>query len=224
VPLGAELLQDVAQGGAGAQRRGAVDAEALGQLVGRLEAEAPHVGGQAVRVGPHQLQRALAVGLVDAHRPRRADAVRLEEDHDAAHRLLLLPALADALDAPGADALDLLEVRRALVDDFQGALAEHVHDLAGEVGADALDQPRAEVLDDALAGVRRHGAQAVGLELRAVVAVLHPRAGRLDVLAGGGAGEVADDRDEAAAAVGLHAQHREAALGVVRGHALDDAG
>ena len=55
--------------------------------------------GQPVRVGAHQVDGLVAVGLVDAHGPRGADAVRLQEDHDAAHGLLLLPALADALDA-----------------------------------------------------------------------------------------------------------------------------
>src|SRR5262249_6913066 len=154
------------------------------ELVGALEADAPDVGGQAIRVGPHQVDGLVAVCLVDADGPGGADAVRLEEDHNGPHRLLLLPALADALDAARADALDLLEERRAVVDDLQGALAEDLDDLAGEVRADALDEPGAEVLLDAGCRVRRGGAEAVRLELQAVVAVLGPGAGSLEVLAG----------------------------------------
>src|SRR5439155_574314 len=81
----------------------------------------------------HQVHGPVAVGAVDAHGPGGADAVRLEEYHDVADGLLLVPALADLLDAPRADALDLLEEARALVDDPQGALAEDLDDPLGEV-------------------------------------------------------------------------------------------
>ena len=67
--------------------------------------------GQAIRVRAHQLDGLVAVGLVDADGPGGADAVRLQEDHDVADGLLLLPALADLLDALRADALDLLAGR-----------------------------------------------------------------------------------------------------------------
>ena len=123
-----------------------------------------------------------------------------------------------------ADALDLLQERRALVDDLQRALAEDLDDLAGVVRADALDQAGAEILLDALGGVRRRAAQVVGLELLAVLAVADPGAGRLDVLAGDGARQVADDGDEAAPAARHDAQDGEARFGVVEGDALDGAG
>src|SRR4051794_12042290 len=105
----AELLKHVAQGGAGPKRRGAVDAETLGELVGGVEADAPDIAGQPVGVVAHQVDGLLAVLLVDAHGPRGADAVRLQEDHDLAHGLLFAPAFADLLDAARADSLDLLE-------------------------------------------------------------------------------------------------------------------
>ena len=57
------------------------------------------------------------------------------------------------------DALDLLQKRRAFVDDLQGAFAEDGDDLLGEVRADALDQAGAEIFLDALDGVRRRAAQ-----------------------------------------------------------------
>ena len=49
-------------------------------------------------------------------------------------------------------------------------------------------------------------------------------AGRLEVLAGHGARQLADDGDQAALALDLDAQHREAVLRIVKGDALDDAG
>src|SRR5262249_55039765 len=208
----------------GAKRRGAVDAQSAGQFVGGLEAEAPDVGGQAVWVGPHDLKGLLSVGLVNAHGPTGADTLRLEEDHQAAHRLLLLPAFADALDAASADALDLLEEGWAFVNDGQGALAENLDDFPREVRADPLDQTGAEVFDDAFAGVRRRGAQLGGAELFAVVAVLHPGAARLDVLAGNDPGQGAHAPHLDALARHLDAQHREARIGIVKGDALDHAG
>src|SRR5439155_23840847 len=94
------------------------------------------------------------------------------------------------------DPLDLAEERRALVDDAQRSLAKGFHDPSGEVRADPLDQPGAQIALDALDGVRRRGAELVRLELQTVVPVLRPVVGRLDVLAGDRAGEVADDRDQ----------------------------
>src|SRR5262249_29520617 len=157
------------------------DAQAAGQLVRGLEADAPDVGGQAIGVGPHQFHGLVAVGLVDAHGPRGADAVRLEEDHDATDGLLLLPALADALQSARAEPRDLLKEGRDFVDDLQRALAKNGNDFAGEMWADALDQSRAEVLLNALNAVRRRAAQRFGLELLTVLAVLHPAAACLDV-------------------------------------------
>src|SRR5262249_43686994 len=150
VPLAAALLEHKADRRPGPQRRVALDPEAQGEAVRGLETDAPDVGGQAVRVGPHQFNGLVAVGLVDADGAGCADAVFLQKQHDAAHRLLLLPAFADALQAARADALHLLEKGRALVDDRQGTFAKDFDDLAGEVRADALDQAGAGVVRDAL--------------------------------------------------------------------------
>ena len=165
VPFLAELLQPIAQGGPGPQRRGTVEAQSDGQFVGRLKTDAPDVGRQAIGVGPHQIHSLFAVRLIDAHRPGRADAVRLQENHDASHGFLLTPALADALDPASADALHLLEEAGTLVDDGQGAFPEDLDDLVGQVGTNALDQAGTKVLFDPAHGVRRSGAQGIGLEL-----------------------------------------------------------
>ena len=90
--------------------------------------------------------------------------------------------------------------------------------------ADALDQAGAEVLLDALDGVRRRGPQLVGLELQAVIAVLRPVARGFEILPSGHGRQVADDGDQPAPPLDLHAQHREPVLRVVKGDAFDGAG
>src|SRR5581483_11467769 len=155
VPFLAGLLQHIAKGGASAQRRSAVNAEPASQLVGGLETKAPYIGSQAIGIAFDQLDGLLAVCFVDAHRPAGADAVRLQKDHDVAHRLLFLPAFSNALDAARPNALDLLQKRRAFVDDLQRAFAEDSDDLLGEVRPDALNQTRTKIFLDALDGMRR---------------------------------------------------------------------
>ena len=220
----AEALQEEADGGAGAVRRLRIDAETPAEVVGRLEADAPDVGGQAIRVAAHHVDGLIAIGLVDADGAGRADAVRLKKDHDGADGFVLLPAFADALNAARADALDFLEERRTFVDDGKGALAENFDDFVGQMRADAFDEPGTKVLFDAFESLRRRAAQLIGLELLAVIAILHPGAGRLDVFAGRDRRYRADDGDEAAPAARLDAQHREPSVGVVKGDALDHTG
>ena len=201
-----------------------IDAEALGEFVGGFEANAPNVGGQTIWVGAHEFDGLIAVGFVDAHRFGRADAVRLQKDDDAAHGLLFVPAFADELQTLGADALDFLQKRGAFVDDLQGAGAEDLDDFAREMRADAFHQTGAEILFDAVPGVRWRAAHLGGLELLAVFAVVDPLAGRFEILSRDDAGEMADDRDQTTTAARLHAQHGKARVGLVKGDALNDRG
>ena len=62
------------------------------------------------------------------------------------------------------------------------------------------------------------------LELLAMGAIVEPFARGGDPFTGGDRCGVADDRHEVAIAARLDAQHAEAILGIVEGHALDDAG
>ncbi len=80
---------------AGHRRR---DAELRGDLVRRLEADAPDVAGEPVGVRSPSMA-IVAVGLEDADGARGADAMAVEEDHDLAHRLLFVPG---GLDRPAA--------------------------------------------------------------------------------------------------------------------------
>src|SRR5207249_420395 len=121
-------------------RRSPIDAEPAGQLISGLEADAPDIGRQTVGILAHKSDCLVAVSLVNADRPGRPDTVGLQEHHDRPHRFLLLPALANALQPAWADALDLLEKSRALVDDVQRPGAEDLDDLVCIVRTDALDE------------------------------------------------------------------------------------
>src|SRR5260370_37866352 len=95
MPLVAQFLQDVANGGAGPQRRGPIDSQPLGQLLGGLEADAPNIRRESIGIGADELDSLVAIGFVDAHGSSGAHAMRLEKDHDRTYGLLLLPALTD---------------------------------------------------------------------------------------------------------------------------------
>ncbi len=103
-------------------------------------------------------------------------------------------------------------------------LAERPDQLLGVDRADALDHARGEVLLDALGRGRRRRAQEIGAELHAVRPVVDPPPARLDELAGADGRSVADDGDQIALTARLHPQHAEAAVLVVEGDALDEAG
>ncbi len=176
--LAAELEQDVPQRCSGPQRRLGFDTEPLGQLIRGLEADAANVLSQAVWIGAHDLDRLLAIGFVDSDGAVAADAVALQEDDDVAHDLLLLPARADLGDAARANAFDFLEKHRTFVNDVEGPGPEDFDDPVSELRSDTLDQSGRQVFLDALRGAGGDGAQAVGFELRAVLGVLFPLAGR----------------------------------------------
>ena len=108
----------------------------------------------------------------------------VQDQPDRADHLRLGPALLDALGALGADAGDLPQALRALLDDVEHRLAEGLDQLLGVDRADALDHARGEMLLDALQRGRRGGAEEGGLELHPVGAVVDPDAAGLDELAG----------------------------------------
>ena len=194
-----------------------------GDLIGALEADAADVTSEPIRVLRDQPDGVGTVGLEDAHRPRRADAVAVQEDHDLADRLLIRPGGDDAVGALRADAVDLLQPCRRLLDDVEHLFAEGLDQLLGVDRADALDHTGSEILLDPLGGGRRRRAQEIGAELHPVRAVVDPPAARLHELAGTDCRSVADDGDQVALAPRLHPQHAEAAVLVVEGDPLDEA-
>ena len=217
------LGQRVGDPGAHPDHRRLLDAELHGDRVGGLEADAADVARQAIGVLGHDLDGIGAVGLEDAHRACRADAVAVQEDHDLPHDLLLGPGVGDALGAHRADAGHLAQAIGLRLDDVEHLLAERLDHLLGVDRADAADHPGAEIFLDAVDRGRRRGAHEARLELLAVGAVVDPFARRGDPLAGGDHRGVADDGDQVAVAARLDAENAEAVLGVVERDALDEA-
>jgi hypothetical protein len=121
-----------------------LDAELLGHEIGGAEADAADVTRQPVGVVGDHLHRIAAIGLVDPHRPRGADPVGMQEQHDLADRLLLGPAGDDARRPLGSDAGDLAQAIRLGLDQLEDGLAEGTDQLLGVDRADAADhaEPR----------------------------------------------------------------------------------
>jgi len=219
-----QLLERVAHGGPGPLRTVAIHPQLHGQLVGGLEADAADVVGQPVGVLLDLGDGLLAVGAIDADRAGRAEPVIGEEEHDAADLALLLPALADHLQALAPDAADVEKEVGILVEHLQGPLLVDADDAGGQRLADAADRARAQVALDAVEGGGMGGADLLGLELTPVLPVDHPLARGLDVLPLADRGDRADHRREVAPPLDLHLEHGEPAFRVVEGHALNQAG
>jgi hypothetical protein len=118
----------------------------------------------------------LPVGLVDPHGQRGRDPDPLEEDHDVLDGLLLLPGLLDHGRPGGAEAGHAAQPPRVLLEHPQGVDAELVDDALGHLGADAPDQPGAQVAADALDGGGQHRPVAAHLELTPVQRMVPPAA------------------------------------------------
>ena len=224
VPLAGELLEHVADPRPGAGDRVGIEPEGLRNRVGGAEADATHVEGEPVGVLADAVHRLVPVEPVDPDRPGRSHSVRLQEDHDLADRLLLSPCGDHPALALRSDPGKLAEALGVVLDDLEDLRAEHAHELRREVGADAPDHPRAEVLLDAFEGARRDHPQVFRPELEPVPSVVDPGPGRLHELAGTDRHGGPDHGDRLAAPGGVHPQHAETGFLAVEGDPLDGAG
>jgi hypothetical protein len=150
------------------------DTQAAGELVGGLEPDPPHVGGQPIRFAADHLDGLIPVGLVDPHPQRGRHPNALQEDHHLLDGLLLGPGGGDHGRPFGAKPRDLDQPFGVLLDHLQGGLAEVVDDPLGHLGTDPFDQPRTEVAADSLDGGRQHGLVGLDLELPAILWVAGP--------------------------------------------------
>ena len=194
------LGQGVGQAGLDPLRAVRGDADRGGDRVRGLEPDAPHVGGQPVRLMADDGDRRVAVLLVDPHRQRRRHPDALQEDHHLLDRLLLGPGGGDHRGPLGAQPVDLDQPAGLVLDDVHDVHAEMRDHAFGHHRADALDQPRAQVLLDARGGGGQHRGVGVHLELPAVPRVAGPAAAQPQELADLGAEQRPDGRDQLRAA------------------------
>jgi hypothetical protein len=140
-------------------RLGAVlrNPDLLRDLVGGSEADPVNVFRQCVRIAAHFFDCLFPVGLEDAHRPAGAHAMAVQEQHDLADLLRLLPCLRDPLPALGADPAYRLQFGWAAFDDGKNVGPEVPHEFLGEDGADPFNKSAAEIPLDSLGGGRWHG-------------------------------------------------------------------
>ena len=106
------LGERVGDPGTYTDQRCLLDAELGRDLVSGAETDAADVASQSIRVLRDQSNGISAVGLIDAHRPRCADAVAVQKQHDLTDDLLFGPAGDDPFRALRANAGHLAQVGR----------------------------------------------------------------------------------------------------------------
>ena len=224
MPVVHRLGERVGDPGTDADQRGLLDAELGCDLIGGAKPDAADVASQPVRVLRDQPNGIDAIGLVDAHRARGADAVAVQEQHDLPDHLLLGPARDHSLSALRTDPGHLTQAARLLLDDFEHGFGEGSDQLLRVDRPDAADHAGPEIFLDPLDRRRRRRLEERRLELDAVRAVVDPSPARLDELAGRDHRGVAEDSDQVALTPGLDLQNAEPVLVVMEGDALDQAG
>ena len=222
VAFALEFFERVQDAGVDALRAGGGQAEIARDLVRSLEAHAFDLAADSVGFVGEDLLRVLPVGLDDTYAQRVGHAVGLQEDHDLAQGLLVVPRGLDRLRASGADAVDFAEAARLVGDDVEGADAEAGDDLVGVGLADAFDETAAEVFADAVDRRGQARAERAYAQLRAVRRVAFPVTADVDRLAALQAGHVAED-DDLLAGLGREFRDREMRLLVEPQDALDHA-
>ena len=148
--------------------------------------------------------------------------MRLEPEHDVAELRLCSIRGRDLLDGLLADARDLAEPVRRLLDDGQRLLAELLHDALGQSGPDAVDDAGGQEALDALGARRRLDAEARDLELLPEALMCRPVATQAQLLADEGGLDIGDCRDAAVLAQGLEGKDGEGSRFIRKDDALDD--
>ena len=148
VPFLREFIECIQQAAAKPNIFVVVKTHFFGNGVSRAKPDAPDVIRKAIGVFLHDLDTVFPIGFVDLCGMGCGDIVRLEKQHDIFDFLLFLPAGFDPLNPDGADAGDLQQLIRPLLNHIQGFRPEGVDDTPGEFRADALHQAGPEILFD----------------------------------------------------------------------------
>ena len=131
--------------GPDADHGGLLDAKPARDRVRRLEPDAANILGKTIGVLGHDLHGLRPICLIDADRPRRAGAMRMQKDHDFAHDLLFGPGGNHAGGANGTDAADLAKPARLVLDNFEDFVSERLDQPFRIDRSDAADHAGGEV-------------------------------------------------------------------------------
>ena len=129
---------------------------------------------RASRYGFSDLDGVGAVGLEDPYRPRRADAVAVQEQHDFPDGLLLGPGGENAGSANRSNAVNLAQPVRRRLDNVEHLLAEGAYEFLGVNRANASDHAGREVLLDSVGRIGEQGTKKSRFELLTTGAVVDP--------------------------------------------------
>ena len=224
VSLTGQFLQRVQDGGPGPIRAVAVDSQLRRQFIGGLEADAPDVVGQLVRVRFDLGDDFVSVGAVDADGPPRRDAMLGQKEHDLADLLLLLPALANPLQPFLADAFDVQQKVGGLLEDFQGSLLVCTATiLAASFGPMLRIAPEARYFSMPSAEAGWVVLSSSALNCWPMLSVDHPATTGLDMFPRRHRGRTADERHQVFSSFDLHSQDGETILRVVVGDSFDQS-
>ena len=221
VATGGQLLQDIFNSGAGAQFGIFGDAEFLRDAVGGQKTDAVNIARQTVRVALNQLDGPFALGFMNPEGARRAHAVTEEKTHDLADALLLRPRHTNRGAAARTNPLDLEQFGRRVFDHVKHIAPESLHQPLGIFFADAANHAGAEKFFDAVERVGLRNPHGFGFKLLSVMRVGDPFAVGGQPLAGIGAGNRADHRDEVFVPANFDAQHGVAVFLVAENDPLD---
>src|SRR6478752_3142560 len=89
----------------------------------------PRISRQPVWVFGYDLDGVRTIGLEDPHRPRRADTVAMQEDHNFPDCLLLGPGSENVGSANWSNAVDLTKPIRCRLDDVEHLVGKGAHQL-----------------------------------------------------------------------------------------------
>ena len=139
MPLAHRLGQCVADAGTDPDQGCLLDPDLCGDLIRGPKSDPANVLGQAVGVLTDDPYGLIAVGLVDPYRPRGADSVGMQEQHDVPDDLLLGPAGDDPCRTLDADTGYLAQTLRLLLNEVEHGFAEAPHQPLGIDRADPAD-------------------------------------------------------------------------------------
>jgi hypothetical protein len=193
------------------------------QPVGRREAQPWHITDQTVRVGRQHTRRVDPVGGQQTRGIAGVQPVLAQETGHAAQRAVLRPCRGDRARPLCSDPLHLAHTLGPFVQHLQRGLAERLDDAPRQHRPDLSDQPRPQIALDVLERRRWADLCALGTKLIPVPRVRLPVPLQEQPLTGLDGRQGANHGHWLTVAPHPQADHTEAILRVVEGHALDRA-